>query len=155
MIHVCYILTSTKWIAAMVSSVFYLLGIFNPAQARGAFAFVPIWLVSIIHLLFKIDFYHLFIKISLSNILILRKRKWYNERPQVRSRLHLPWPLVLRITKVNVRMVKFDSLFVSPHHLFKFYFHALLDSLRDSGWSVFIVKINLVSSSEGQRSPSF
>ncbi|XP_010553255.1 PREDICTED: ataxin-3 homolog [Tarenaya hassleriana] len=60
------------------------------------------------------------------------------------------------IRKVNGEWYNFDSLLAAPQHLSKFYLSAFLDSLRGSGWSIFLVKGNFpqecpVSSSEASN----
>ncbi|CAF2267647.1 unnamed protein product [Brassica rapa subsp. trilocularis] len=44
------------------------------------------------------------------------------------------------IRKVSGEWYNFDSLLAAPQHLSKFYLSAFLDSLKGSGWSIFIVK---------------
>ncbi|KAL1195901.1 Ataxin-3-like protein [Cardamine amara subsp. amara] len=62
------------------------------------------------------------------------------------------------IRKVNGEWYNFDSLLAAPQHLSKFYLSAFLDSLKGSGWSIFIVKGNfpqecpMSSSSEASNS---
>ncbi|XP_043702337.1 ataxin-3 homolog [Telopea speciosissima] len=46
------------------------------------------------------------------------------------------------IRKVNGEWYNFDSLYVAPQHLSKFYLSAYLDSLKGSGWSIFLVRGN-------------
>uniref|UniRef100_A0A2P2JUQ6 ubiquitinyl hydrolase 1 n=1 Tax=Rhizophora mucronata TaxID=61149 RepID=A0A2P2JUQ6_RHIMU len=46
------------------------------------------------------------------------------------------------IRKVNGEWYNFNSLYVAPQHLSKFYLAAYLDSLRSSGWSIFLVRGN-------------
>ncbi|XP_047341662.1 ataxin-3 homolog [Impatiens glandulifera] len=46
------------------------------------------------------------------------------------------------IRKVNGEFYNFDSLYAAPQHLSKFYLSAYLDSLKSSGWSIFIVRGN-------------
>nr|VDD11041.1 unnamed protein product [Brassica rapa] len=46
------------------------------------------------------------------------------------------------IRKVSGEWYYFDSLLAAPQHLSKFYLSAFLDSLKGSGWSIFIVKGN-------------
>ncbi|KAH0884957.1 hypothetical protein HID58_061053 [Brassica napus] len=46
------------------------------------------------------------------------------------------------IRKVGGEWYNFDSLLAAPQHLSKFYLSAFLDSLKGSGWSIFIVKGN-------------
>ncbi|CAN8268104.1 unnamed protein product [Cochlearia groenlandica] len=46
------------------------------------------------------------------------------------------------IRKVNGEWYNFDSLLAAPKNLSKFYLSAYLDSLKGSGWSIFIVKGN-------------
>ncbi|RID65281.1 hypothetical protein BRARA_D00488 [Brassica rapa] len=46
------------------------------------------------------------------------------------------------IRKVSGEWYNFDSLLAAPQHLSKFYLSAFLDSLKGSGWSIFIVKGN-------------
>ncbi|KAJ8753854.1 hypothetical protein K2173_000108 [Erythroxylum novogranatense] len=57
------------------------------------------------------------------------------------------------IRKVNGEWYNFDSFYVAPQNLSKFYLVAYLDSLRGSGWSIFLVRGNFpkefpISSSE-------
>ncbi|KAG0468228.1 hypothetical protein HPP92_017556 [Vanilla planifolia] len=44
------------------------------------------------------------------------------------------------IRKVNGEWYNFNSLYPAPEHLSKFYLSAYLDSLKGSGWSIFIVR---------------
>lgn len=53
--------------------------------------------------------------------------------------LHNHW---FCIRKVNGEWYNFDSLYAAPQHLSKFYLSAYLDSLRGSGWSIFLVRGN-------------
>ncbi|XP_058729071.1 ataxin-3 homolog [Vicia villosa] len=46
------------------------------------------------------------------------------------------------IRKVNGEWYNFDSLYAAPQHLSKFYLAAYLDSLKGSGWSIFLVRGN-------------
>ena len=46
------------------------------------------------------------------------------------------------IRKVNGEWYNFDSLYASPMHLSKFYLSAYLDTLKGSGWSIFLVRGN-------------
>ncbi|KAJ8899927.1 hypothetical protein K2173_019632 [Erythroxylum novogranatense] len=46
------------------------------------------------------------------------------------------------IRKVNGEWYNFDSFYVAPQHLSKFYLAAYLDSLSSSGWSIFLVRGN-------------
>ncbi|XP_022743615.1 ataxin-3 homolog [Durio zibethinus] len=46
------------------------------------------------------------------------------------------------IRKVNGEWYNFDSLYAAPQHLSKFYLSAYLDSLKRSGWSIFLVRGN-------------
>ncbi|EEF34497.1 ataxin-3 homolog [Ricinus communis] len=46
------------------------------------------------------------------------------------------------IRKVNGEWYNFDSLYAAPEHLSKFYLAAYLDSLKSSGWSIFLVRGN-------------
>lgn len=46
------------------------------------------------------------------------------------------------IRKVNGEWYNFDSLFAAPTHLSKFYLSAYLDTLKGSGWSIFLVRGN-------------
>ncbi|KAE8685800.1 Ataxin-3-like protein [Hibiscus syriacus] len=46
------------------------------------------------------------------------------------------------IRKVNGEWYNFDSLYAAPQHLSKFYLSAYLDSLKGSGWSIFLVRGN-------------
>lgn len=46
------------------------------------------------------------------------------------------------IRKVNGEWYNFDSLYAAPEHLSKFYLSAYLDSLKTSGWSIFLVRGN-------------
>ncbi|KAL1543531.1 ataxin-3 [Salvia divinorum] len=60
------------------------------------------------------------------------------------------------IRKVNSEWYNFDSLYPAPEHLSKFYLSAYLDSLKDSGWSIFLVRGNFpkecpVASSEASN----
>ena len=60
------------------------------------------------------------------------------------------------IRKVNGEWYNFDSLYPAPEHLSKFYLSAYLDSLKDSGWSIFLVRGNFpkewsVASSEASN----
>ncbi|WCJ28416.1 hypothetical protein M5689_010115 [Euphorbia peplus] len=60
------------------------------------------------------------------------------------------------IRKVNKEWYNFDSLYAAPQHLSKFYLAAYLDSLKSSGWSIFLVRGNfpkefLISSSEASN----
>jgi ataxin-3 len=43
------------------------------------------------------------------------------------------------IRKVNGEWYNFDSLYAAPQHLSEFYLAACMDSLKDSGWSIFLV----------------
>ncbi|XP_078427643.1 josephin family protein [Wolffia australiana] len=43
------------------------------------------------------------------------------------------------IRKVNGEWYNFNSLYPAPEHLTKFYLSAYLDSLRSSGWTIFVV----------------
>ncbi|XWS67186.1 hypothetical protein CRYUN_Cryun05aG0266000 [Craigia yunnanensis] len=57
------------------------------------------------------------------------------------------------IRKVNGEWYNFDSLYAAPQHFSKFYLSAYLDSLKGSGWSIFLVRGNFpkecpISSSE-------
>lgn len=53
--------------------------------------------------------------------------------------LHNHW---FCIRKVNGEWYNFDSLYAAPQHLSKFYLSAYLDTLRGSGWSIFLVRGN-------------
>ncbi|GER37974.1 ataxin-3 [Striga asiatica] len=44
------------------------------------------------------------------------------------------------IRKVNGEWYNFDSLYPAPEHLSRFYLSAYLDSLKSSGWSIFLVR---------------
>ncbi|KAF9598537.1 hypothetical protein IFM89_028069 [Coptis chinensis] len=60
------------------------------------------------------------------------------------------------IRKVNGEWYNFDSLYAAPEHLSKFYLSAYLGSLREGGWSIFLVKGNFpkecsVSSAEASN----
>ncbi|GLT37563.1 hypothetical protein SLA2020_118740 [Shorea laevis] len=46
------------------------------------------------------------------------------------------------VRKVNGEWYNFDSLYAAPQHLSKFYLSAYLDSLKRSGWSIFLVRGN-------------
>ncbi|XP_020113996.1 putative ataxin-3 homolog [Ananas comosus] len=46
------------------------------------------------------------------------------------------------IRKVNDEWYNFNSLYPAPEHLSKFYLSAYLDSLKGSGWTIFIVRGN-------------
>lgn len=46
------------------------------------------------------------------------------------------------IRKVNEEWYNFNSLYPAPEHLSKFYLSAYLDSLKGSGWSIFLVRGN-------------
>lgn len=46
------------------------------------------------------------------------------------------------IRKVNGEWYNFNSLYPAPEHLSKFYLSAYLDSLKGSGWSIFLVRGN-------------
>ena len=46
------------------------------------------------------------------------------------------------IRKVNGEWYNFNSLYAAPEHLSKFYLSAFLDTLRGSGWSIFLVRGN-------------
>ncbi|XP_071697785.1 ataxin-3 homolog [Rutidosis leptorrhynchoides] len=46
------------------------------------------------------------------------------------------------IRKVNGEWYNFDSLYAAPEHLSKFYLSAYLDTLKGSGWSIFLVRGN-------------
>lgn len=46
------------------------------------------------------------------------------------------------VRKVNSEWYNFNSLYAAPEHLSKFYLSAFLDTLRGSGWSIFIVRGN-------------
>ena len=46
------------------------------------------------------------------------------------------------IRKVNGEWYNFNSLYPAPEHLTKFYLAAYLDSLKSSGWTIFVVKGN-------------
>lgn len=46
------------------------------------------------------------------------------------------------IRKVNGEWHNFDSLYAAPMHLSKFYLSAYLDTLKGSGWSIFLVRGN-------------
>lgn len=51
--------------------------------------------------------------------------------------LHAHW---FSIRKVNNEWYNFNSLYAAPEHLSKFYLSAFLDTLRSSGWSIFVVR---------------
>ncbi|MCL7045633.1 hypothetical protein MKW94_027852 [Papaver nudicaule] len=58
------------------------------------------------------------------------------------------------IRKVNGEWYNFNSLYAAPEHLSRFYLSAYLDSLKGSGWSIFIVRGSFpkecsISTSEG------
>lgn len=58
--------------------------------------------------------------------------------------------------KVNGEWYNFDSLYAAPQHFSKFYLSAYLDSLKGSGWSIFLVRGNFpkecpISSSESSN----
>ncbi|XWS59921.1 hypothetical protein CRYUN_Cryun08bG0163500 [Craigia yunnanensis] len=60
------------------------------------------------------------------------------------------------IRKVNGEWYNFDSLYAAPQHFSKFYLSVYLDSLKGSGWSIFLVRGNfpkecLISSSEASN----
>lgn len=60
------------------------------------------------------------------------------------------------IRKVNGEWYNFDSLYAAPQHFSKFYLSAYLDSLKGSGWSIFLVRGNFpkecpISSSESSN----
>lgn len=60
------------------------------------------------------------------------------------------------IRKVNGEWYNFDSLYAAPMHLSKFYLSAYLDTLKGSGWSIFLVRGNFpkecsISSSEASN----
>ncbi|KAK8935124.1 hypothetical protein KSP39_PZI013450 [Platanthera zijinensis] len=44
--------------------------------------------------------------------------------------------------KINGEWYNFNSLYPAPEHLSRFYLSAYLDSLKGSGWSIFIVRGN-------------
>ncbi|KAF8397350.1 hypothetical protein HHK36_016263 [Tetracentron sinense] len=44
------------------------------------------------------------------------------------------------IRKVDGQWYNFDSVFVAPEHLSKFYLSAYLDTLKGFGWSIFLVR---------------
>ena len=46
------------------------------------------------------------------------------------------------IRKVSGEWYNFDSLYAAPLHLSKFYLSAYLDTLKGSGWSIFLVRGN-------------
>lgn len=46
------------------------------------------------------------------------------------------------VRKVNGEWYNFNSLYAAPEHLSKFYLSAFLDTLRGSGWSIFLVRGN-------------
>ncbi|RWW64555.1 hypothetical protein BHE74_00028193 [Ensete ventricosum] len=46
------------------------------------------------------------------------------------------------IRKVNGEWYNFNSLLPSPEHLSQFYLSAYIDTLKDSGWSIFLVRGN-------------
>ncbi|WOL20360.1 ataxin-3 [Canna indica] len=46
------------------------------------------------------------------------------------------------IRKVNGEWYNFNSLLPAPEHLSQFYLSAYIDSLKDSGWSIFLVRGN-------------
>ncbi|KAE8692426.1 putative ataxin-3-like protein [Hibiscus syriacus] len=57
------------------------------------------------------------------------------------------------IRKVNGEWYNFNSLYTAPEHFSRFYLSAYLDSLKGSGWSIFLVRGNFpkefpISSSE-------
>ncbi|KAJ6802624.1 ataxin-3-like protein [Iris pallida] len=53
--------------------------------------------------------------------------------------LHNHW---FCIRKVNGEWYNFNSLYAAPEHLSKFYLSAFLDTLKGSGWSIFLVRGN-------------
>ncbi|XP_068341253.1 ataxin-3 homolog isoform X2 [Pyrus communis] len=60
------------------------------------------------------------------------------------------------IRKVSGEWYNFDSLYAAPLHLSKFYLSAYLDTLKGSGWSIFLVRGNFpkecpISSSEASN----
>ncbi|GMJ08416.1 hypothetical protein like AT3G54130 [Hibiscus trionum] len=60
------------------------------------------------------------------------------------------------IRKVSGEWYNFDSLYAAPQHFSKFYLSAYLDSLKGSGWSIFLVRGNFpkecpISSSEASN----
>ncbi|BBH06235.1 Josephin family protein [Prunus dulcis] len=60
------------------------------------------------------------------------------------------------IRKVSGEWYNFDSLYAAPLHLSKFYLSAYLDTLKGSGWSIFLVRGNFpkecpMSSSEASN----
>ncbi|CAN6576202.1 unnamed protein product [Malus baccata var. baccata] len=60
------------------------------------------------------------------------------------------------IRKVSREWYNFDSLYAAPLHLSKFYLSAYLDTLKGSGWSIFLVRGNFpkecpISSSEASN----
>lgn len=57
---------------------------------------------------------------------------------------------------MNGEWYNFDSLYAAPLHLSKFYLSAYLDTLKGSGWSIFLVRGNFpkecpISSSEASN----
>ncbi|XP_039145802.1 ataxin-3 homolog [Dioscorea cayenensis subsp. rotundata] len=66
--------------------------------------------------------------------------------------LHNHW---FCIRKVNGEWYNFNSLYPAPEHLSKFYLSAYLDTLKGSGWSIFLVRGNFPKdcpiSSEGSN----
>ncbi|XP_008798957.1 ataxin-3 homolog [Phoenix dactylifera] len=61
------------------------------------------------------------------------------------------------IRKVNGEWYNFNSLYPAPEHLSKFYLSAYLDSLKGSGWSIFLARGNFpkecpIPSSEASNS---
>ncbi|KMZ58771.1 Ataxin 3 variant ref [Zostera marina] len=46
------------------------------------------------------------------------------------------------IRKVNGEWYNFNSLYAAPEHLTRFYLSAYLDTLKSSGWSIFLVRGN-------------
>ncbi len=49
------------------------------------------------------------------------------------------------IRKVDDRWYNFNSLYPAPQHLSNFYLSAYLDTLKTSGWSIFVVQGSLPS----------
>ncbi|ONK67690.1 uncharacterized protein A4U43_C05F2720 [Asparagus officinalis] len=59
------------------------------------------------------------------------------------------------IRRVNGEWYNFNSLYAAPEHLSKFYLSAFLDTLRGSGWSIFMVRGNFPKDCPLQSSNAF
>ncbi|KAL4188461.1 hypothetical protein AMTRI_Chr08g160300 [Amborella trichopoda] len=59
------------------------------------------------------------------------------------------------IRQVDGEWYNFDSLYAAPQHLSKFYLSAYLDTLKASGWSIFLVRGNLPKDCPMSSSESF